>query len=212
MYFISDAFDLPVSMRNGSWTFECTIFQNGVETYAVLKKGWERGIPLVRIASLCTFGQLLNSAKCNCGPQLWDAIERVSSEGGIIAIAMHQDGRGVRLVDHANAYALQQEGLDTVESYEKLGLQVDSRDYCGIAMILKNWYKLEEVKLITNNPKKIEALENVGIRVKAMNSLVAADKLNRWRARQFAAAADKMGHILPKSYKRRVRKLTGGSL
>lgn len=204
---ISNPFTLPVETDYGTLDFEFKAFQNSQEVYAVLKKAWDGKVPpLIRIESVCYFGQIFNSAKCNCGVQLEDAIVRIGAEGGLILVAMHQDGRGISLVDHANAYALQEKGLDTVDSYKELGLKVDYRDFSGAARIIRRHYGITEAQLITNNPDKILALEAEGVNVKSINSLVAPNKLNRWRAAQLIAAP-KMGHLIPSQYMQTLLKI-----
>ena len=204
---ISNPFTLPVETSYGTLEFEYKAFQTGQEGYAVLKKAWGVRIPpLIRIESVCFFGQLFNSAKCNCGIQLEEALVRIGSEGGLVVMAMHQDGRGISLVDHANAYALQETGLDTVDSYKALGLKVDYRDFSGAAKIIRQHYGITEAQLITNNPEKIKALENEGITVKAINALVSLDRLNEWRARQFIAAP-RMGQNIPSAYMQTLLKI-----
>jgi len=211
---VSSPFILPVETKDGKWDFECRIFEsktkgkrNGInETYLVLKKDWKgNDAPYVSVRSLCTFGDMFHSGRCNCGPQLDAAIELVGSEGGVIVVAMHQDGRGISLVDHANAYSLQEKGLDTVQSYQALGLPVDRRSYKGAAKILRQWFGLKKITLITNNPEKIETCRKAGIVTIPFYALIPAEDLNTARARQFIAAYDKMHHRFPDGYLQKIK-------
>ncbi|MDO8339601.1 MAG: methyltransferase [Candidatus Burarchaeum sp.] len=202
---ISETFKLPVETKCGTLEFECTAFQKDDETYIVLQKRWEGDAPLVRMQSACTFGHIFRSEKCNCSPQLEDALVRIGTEGGVLIYALHQDGRGVSVVDHANAYALQERGMDTVDSYEALGLQIDSREYKNAAKILRYCCNIREARLITNNPDKAYALEKIGVRVVEMvPALVSPERLTSWRARQFLAGP-KMGHVFPTDFLTTVR-------
>ncbi|GEM_PF-3043043 len=204
---ISEPFTLPVETSCGSFNFECRVFYQDKEEYIALKKDWE-GIPLIRIESLCNFGITLGSELCNCGPQFEEAKFRIGTKGGLLLLAMHQDGRCIRLVEHANAYALQKKGYDTVSSYEKLGLKVDSRSYSYAAKIIKFYYGVEKAKLMTNNLHKVKALEENRIKIIRVPAIIPDEKLNIWRARQFLAAHKKMGQPLPKKFVKKLIALT----
>jgi GTP cyclohydrolase II len=119
---------------------------------------------LVRIHSRCTYSEVFDSCECDCGWQLRRSRELLTREGGVL-IYLDQEGRGAGLWAKAHAYRLrQEEALDTFQAYEKLGLRADSRDYADAAQVLKE-LGLGSVRLLTNNPSKIEALEKEGITV-----------------------------------------------
>lgn len=117
--------------------------------------------PLVRIHSSCITGDLFGSQRCDCNSQLNYALKRISVEGGMI-IYLQQEGRGIGLFNKIKAYALQEGGLDTIEANQQLGLPSDSRSYAIAANILRN-KNIEHIRLLTNNPSKINDLEKYGI-------------------------------------------------
>ncbi|SRR5579883_1701699 len=116
---------------------------------------------LVRIHSSCMTGDLFSSSRCDCNQQLRYSLKRISQEGGLL-IYLDQEGRGIGLLNKIKAYALQEKGLDTVEANKALGLPVDARKYYIAANILRN-LNIHQVKLLTNNPHKIEDLKKYGI-------------------------------------------------
>jgi GTP cyclohydrolase II len=119
----------------------------------------------VRLHSACLTGDVLGSAKCDCGAQLHLAINAISrAEFGIVLYFMHHEGRGIGILDKVRAYALQDEGMDTVEANRALGLEIDSRDFSLAPDILRE-LGATEVRLLTNNPEKVAAVECGGIRV-----------------------------------------------
>jgi len=125
--------------------------------------------PLVRIHSSCMTGDLFGSQRCDCHNQLHYTLQRMSKEGGIL-IYLNQEGRGIGLFNKIKSYALQEQGLDTVEANEKLGLPVDSREYYLAANILRN-RNIKSVQLLTNNPLKAEGLEKYGIIIEKIVSM-----------------------------------------
>jgi 3,4-dihydroxy 2-butanone 4-phosphate synthase / GTP cyclohydrolase II len=124
---------------------------------------------LVRIHSSCLTGDLFGSLRCDCSKQLHYSLDRVKQEGGII-IYMNQEGRGIGLFNKIKAYALQDDGLDTIEANEKLGLPVDSRQYHIAANILRNLH-VSQIRLLTNNSKKVNELKKFGIDVVAREAM-----------------------------------------
>jgi GTP cyclohydrolase II len=120
--------------------------------------------PLVRIHSECLTGDVLGSLKCDCGPQLEQALEAIGQSGWGILLYLRQEGRGIGLVNKLRAYALQDQGFDTVDANLRLGFADDERDFALAAAMLTKLSR-PEVRLLTNNPKKVAGLEAAGIRV-----------------------------------------------
>ncbi len=122
------------------------------------------GAVLVRIHSQCLTGDVFHSLRCDCRSQLELALDQIVAEGRGLLIYEHQEGRGIGLLNKLRAYELQDEGLDTVEANERLGFEADLRDYALPAAILQ-FFGITHVRLLSNNPEKVAALENAGIRV-----------------------------------------------
>src|SRR5947209_19916094 len=125
-----------------------------------------RGAPLVRIHSQCLTGDVLKSLRCDCGDQLELAMRTIAEEGCGILIYEHQEGRGIGLMAKLQAYALQDEGLDTIGANHALGLMADYRNFSLPAAILHD-LGISRVRLLSNNPQKSRALSNAGIEVVA---------------------------------------------
>ncbi len=135
------------------------------EEHLVLSLGEDQKSPLLRIHSQCLTGDALFSLRCDCGPQLELALKMISQEGGGFLIYMAQEGRGIGLGNKIKAYELQdKEGFNTVEANERLGFEADQRDYSICGKILST-LKVSSVRLMTNNPSKVEGLESSGIKV-----------------------------------------------
>lgn len=117
---------------------------------------------LVRIHSSCLTGDLFGSMRCDCKQQLHYSLQRISEEGGILIYLTNQEGRGIGLLNKIKAYALQEQGLDTIEANQQLGLPIDSRNYYIAANILRN-RNINQVRLLTNNPVKVNDLKKYGI-------------------------------------------------
>lgn len=140
---------------------------NDIEEAIALKVGDlspALGPVLVRIHSQCLTGDVFHSLRCDCRSQLELALDQIVAEGRGLLIYEHQEGRGIGLLNKLRAYELQDEGLDTVEANEKLGFEADLRDYALPAAILQH-FGIKEVRLLSNNPEKVAALEQAGIAV-----------------------------------------------
>jgi GTP cyclohydrolase II len=122
------------------------------------------GTPLVRIHSECLTGDVFGSQRCDCGEQLNLAMQAIAKEGSGFVIYERQEGRGIGLMAKLKAYELQDQGFDTVEANEHLGYDADLRDFVLPANVLR-FFGITQIRLLTNNPKKIEALEDAGIEV-----------------------------------------------
>ena len=148
---------------------------------------------LVRIHSECFTGDVLGSLRCDCGEQLQRAMQLVAAEGAGIVIYMRQEGRGIGLLDKLRAYNLQDEGYDTVEANLMLGHQADGRDYTIAGLILQD-LGVKSVRLLTNNPDKIEKLQALEIAVSERVALPAA--VNAENAVYMQTKVDRMRHLL----------------
>ncbi|MET8801688.1 GTP cyclohydrolase II [Streptomyces sp. NPDC004546] len=121
-------------------------------------------VPLVRLHSECLTGDVFGSARCDCGPQLREAVERIADRGGVL-LYLRQEGRGIGLYNKLDAYALQDQGLDTYEANAALGLPEDARDYTAAAQMLAA-LGIGELDLLSNNPDKAEQLRALGVVVR----------------------------------------------
>lgn len=152
--------------------------------------------PLVRLHSSCFTGDLLASLRCDCGDQLHMAMEMISREGAGVVIYLPQEGRGIGLVEKIKAYALQDQGMDTVEANLALGHHADSRDYGVGIQILKD-LGLTKVRLLTNNPKKTDAFIYGGFDLEVVDQVPLVTEIHEHNERYLATKRDKMGHTLP---------------
>ncbi len=152
--------------------------------------------PLVRLHSSCFTGDLLASLRCDCGDQLHQALHQIGHEGVGALIYLPQEGRGIGLIEKLRAYALQDQGMDTVEANLALGFRADLRDY-GIGLQILRDLGLTKVRLLTNNPKKVDAfvIHGHGLEVVDQVPIIAPEESER--RRYLAAKRDKLGHILP---------------
>ena len=160
----------------------------------VLKMGDLEGPPpLVRIHSQCLTGDVFHSLRCDCRAQLEIALKSVAQEGRGLVIYEHKEGRGIGLANKLRAYELQDQGADTVEANERLGFQSDLRSYELPGAILR-FFGLKEVRLLSNNPEKVAAVENAGVKV-AERVPCLADVLDT-REAYLRTKKEKMGHLL----------------
>ena len=148
---------------------------------------------LVRIHSSCLTGDVFHSARCDCGPQLHAAMERVSAEGRGIILYLNQEGRGIGLANKIRAYALQDQGYDTVEANERLGFGADQREY-GLGVEILRGLGVKSMRMLTNNPRKLAGVENHGMSVSELVPIeIPASESTR---RYLRTKKEKLGHLL----------------
>lgn len=163
---------------------------------ALVKGTWEKDEPvLVRVHSSCVTGDIFGSCRCDCGPQLHNAMEMVEKEGKGVVLYMKQEGRGIGLLNKLRAYKLQQEGLDTVEANLQLGFDMDNRDY-GIGAQILHDLGISKIRLITNNPKKRVGLMGYGLEIVENVPIEVAP--NPHNEKYLRTKRDKLGHSILK--------------
>lgn len=148
--------------------------------------------PLVRVHSQCLTGDVFHSLRCDCRQQLELSLSMIASEGAGILIYEQQEGRGIGLMAKLQAYQLQDAGLDTVEANERLGFKADHRDFTLPAEILKA-LGVSSVRLLSNNPEKVEALEKAGVRV--VERVPCEVKPSQYAEEYLKTKKEKMGHL-----------------
>jgi GTP cyclohydrolase II len=174
--------------------FEGAVDGDSEDAVALLMGDLKSGDPpLVRIHSQCLTGDVFHSLRCDCRAQLELAIEAIAREGRGLLVYENQEGRGIGLLNKLRAYELQDHGADTVEANERLGFEADLRGYAIPAAILR-WFGVEAVRLMSNNPEKIQALENAGVRVAERVPCIAESVE---RAEEYLRTKKaKLGHLL----------------
>ena len=160
--------------------------------------GEAKNAPLVRMHSSCFTGDLLESLRCDCGDQLHMALDMISRENLGALVYLPQEGRGIGLAEKIKAYALQDNGLDTVEANLALGYKADIRDY-GIGLQILKDLGLNQVRLLTNNPKKSEAFNLRGFNISVVDQVPIVPPVNEHNAHYLRTKRDKLGHHLPDS-------------
>lgn len=168
---------------------------DNIDSHNFCKKTFSDFVPLLRVHSECLTGDVFGSQKCDCGGELALAMQKIAQSdkegrGGLL-IYLRQEGRGIGLFNKVNAYALQDKGYDTVEANIALGFSSDDRDYAIVGGILE-YYGIGEVELLTNNPKKIEAISRF-VKVKRSEIIIEANKHNQ---KYLATKKAKLGHLL----------------
>ena len=175
--------------------FRSVAFRDGAEHLALVFGRLRREDVLVRVHSECLTGDVFGAVRCECGEQLDAALDAIVREGsGVLVYLRGHEGRGIGLVAKVRTHVLQDEGLDTVDSATTLGLPVDVRDYAPAARVLRH-LGVRSVRLMSNNPDKIEALESHGVRVAARVPLLAPASPDN--IRYLTAKRDRLGHVLP---------------
>jgi GTP cyclohydrolase II len=148
--------------------------------------------PIVRIHSQCATGDIFHSLRCDCHDQLHLALRMIADEGAGILLYEHQEGRGIGLMEKIRAYELQDQGLDTIEANLRLGHSVDLRDY-ALAVGILRLFKIHSVRLMTNNPDKIDAVLSAGIEI--VERLSADVPCSPHSADYLATKREKLGHL-----------------
>lgn len=184
--------------RFGDFTIIAYEVKFETQTPLVLVKGEPDKVeaPLVRLHSSCFTGDLLDSLRCDCGSQLHMALEMIHQAGVGVLVYLPQEGRGIGLVEKIKAYELQERGLDTVEANQALGYKADMRDYGVGIQILKD-LGLRQVRLLTNNPKKVDAFIYDGFDLKVVDQVPIVAPPNPHNARYLSTKREKLGHKLP---------------
>lgn len=147
---------------------------------------------LCRVHSECLTGDCMFSLRCDCGPQLQHAMQAVAQAGSGIILYLRQEGRGIGLLNKIKAYALQDSGADTVEANEQLGFDADGREY-EICQPMFAHFKISKVKLMTNNPRKVDALKSMGVEVTEIVPIHMGS--NPHNESYLAVKVDKLGHL-----------------
>ncbi|MCR4404523.1 MAG: bifunctional 3,4-dihydroxy-2-butanone-4-phosphate synthase/GTP cyclohydrolase II [Candidatus Acetothermia bacterium] len=177
--------------------FRLVAYSNDVDgkEHVALVKGEVAGKEnvLVRVHSECLTGDTFLSKRCDCGPQLHEALSRIEAEGEGVLLYIRQEGRGIGLINKVKAYALQDQGLDTVEANRRLGFREDLRDYGIGAQILKD-LGLSSIRLLTNNPKKVVGLEGYGLVI--VEQIPLEVEPNEYNYAYLRVKKEKLGHLL----------------
>lgn len=170
--------------------------ETGQEPLAIMWSNELQEVPIVRIHDACFTSEVLGSLKCDCKQQLDHAMQIIQSEGGIV-IYLHQEGRGIGLANKIAAYALQEQGFDTVDANRHLHLPDDAREYGDAASILE-YLGVQRIRLLTNNPRKVERITELGIEVhERLPSIVCSPKES---VQYLHTKIERMGHLInPKS-------------
>lgn len=182
----------------GDFEFDLRAFESVIDgtEHLALIKGPLTETPLVRVHSECLTGDALGSLRCDCGPQLQAALKQISeAESGVLIYMRRHEGRGIGLVNKLRAYALQDEGMDTVEANRHLGFQADLRHYGLGAQILKE-LGITQLKLLTNNPRKVVGLDGYGLKIVERVSIEVVP--NDHNLHYLQTKRDKLGHQMGK--------------
>lgn len=178
--------------------FEIHVFENEYkQEHVLLSHGLpcqdETKIPLIRIHSECLTGDAFGSLKCDCGPQLDSAMSQIIAHGSGAILYLRQEGRGIGLTNKIRAYALQDQGHDTLEANLKLGLPADARTYEMCEVMLKS-VGITKARLLTNNPNKVQGLKELGIEIVERVPLIVG--VNPHNKEYLEVKGGKMGHFI----------------
>jgi 3,4-dihydroxy 2-butanone 4-phosphate synthase/GTP cyclohydrolase II len=177
--------------------FQIHVYENerDGQTYVALVRGeiGDGEDVLMRVHSSCLTGDVFHSQRCDCGAQLEAAMQRIAIEGRGVILYLNQEGRGIGLANKIRAYALQDQGYDTVEANERLGFDADLRDY-GLGVQILSDLGVRSMRLLTNNPKKQAGVESYGLQVSQLLPLeIPASESTR---RYLTTKKEKLGHLL----------------
>ena len=188
----SKAINLPTEYGDFKMmTFENPA-RNGEPSFALIRGDFSpEKETIVRVHSECLTGDLFHSKRCDCGSQLKKALSIISEKGGLL-VYLRQEGRGIGLTEKIRTYYLQENGADTVEANILLGYEPDLRDYSEAAEIL-TFFSIKKVRLLTNNPDKVNALSEAGFKVTREDLVTEIHKYNR---KYLSIKKEKMGHLL----------------
>ena len=174
-----------------------TQIHTGEHHIALVKGTWQKNEPiLVRVHSSCVTGDIFGSCRCDCGPQLHEAMAMIEREGKGVLVYMNQEGRGIGLINKLKAYNLQEQGFDTAEANVQLGFKIDQRDYGVGAQILHD-LGVTKMKLMSNNPKKRAGLIGYGLEI--VETVPIEIDANRHNEAYLRTKRDKMGHSILKN-------------
>ena len=186
--------ETTIPTRHGSFRFRAYRDRMTGADHLAIISGTPQNGALIRVHSECLTGEVFGSLKCECGPQLDAALDRIKVEGGVVIYMRGHEGRGIGLINKLKAYRLQEDGLDTLDANIALGFPADDRDYSAAVAILED-LGLSEVRAITNNPEKLRQLRARGIVVTEQVPLVVG--VGDFNEQYLEVKRDRMGHILP---------------
>ncbi len=194
---ISHVESVPLPTKFGD--FQMYVFRSDLlkQEHIAIVKGELSGCPLIRVHSECFTGDIFGSARCDCGDQLDCSMKLIEEENNGMVIYLRQEGRGIGLFNKVKAYQLQDKGMDTAEANLHLGFPVDSRDYTMAAQIL-NYFKVKSLRLMTNNPQKIDGLQKLD--VKNIERFPLEMDAHHRNAQYLFTKKMKLGHLLTQEF------------
>jgi 3,4-dihydroxy 2-butanone 4-phosphate synthase/GTP cyclohydrolase II len=186
--------ETTVPTMHGAFRFRAYRDRTTGADHLAIVSGDPKNGTLVRVHSECLTGEVFESEKCECGPQLDAALDMIQRDGGIVIYMRGHEGRGIGLINKLKAYRLQEDGLDTLDANIALGFAADARDYGAAVAILED-LGVSEVRVITNNPEKLRQLQDRGITIVDRVPLVVG--VGEFNEKYLEAKRDRMGHVLP---------------